>query len=86
MVEQGTPTNPSRVMLVRGGVKQATPFLDVTTLAKAGGEQGLLSLAFAPDYETSGHLYVFYTASTGCDSHGGCPCTSTSSPAAPALT
>jgi hypothetical protein len=27
----------------------------------AGGERGLLSLAFAPDYATSGLFYVYYT-------------------------
>ena len=27
----------------------------------SGGEQGLLGLAFAPDYKTSGQFYVYYT-------------------------
>ena len=30
----------------------------------AGGEQGLLGLAFAPDYATSGYFYVYYSADT----------------------
>ena len=33
-------------------------FLDVSDLIVCGGEQGLLSVAFAPDYDKSGLLYV----------------------------
>ena len=36
-------------------------FLDIVDLVTAGGEQGLLSVAFAPDYEKSGLFYVAYT-------------------------
>ena len=43
--------------------KAQTVFADLTDRVKAdGAEQGLLGLAFAPDYATSGKLYVFYTA------------------------
>ena len=43
--------------------KAQTVFADLTDRVKAdGSEQGLLGLAFAPDYATSGKLYVFYTA------------------------
>jgi glucose/arabinose dehydrogenase len=46
----------------RRGTTQ-TVFADLTDRVKAdGSEQGLLGLAFAPDYATSGKLYVFYTA------------------------
>ncbi len=38
------------------------PFLDISSRVQAGGEEGLLGLAFAPDYVTSGHLYVYYSA------------------------
>lgn len=38
-----------------------TTFLDLSDLITCGGEQGLLSAAFAPDYAKSGHLYVNYT-------------------------
>ncbi|MEM7516032.1 MAG: PQQ-dependent sugar dehydrogenase [Planctomycetota bacterium] len=37
------------------------PFLDISGLISNGGEQGLLGLAFAPDYATSGRFYVSYT-------------------------
>jgi glucose/arabinose dehydrogenase len=38
-----------------------TPFLDIRSQVTAGGEQGLLGLAFAPDYKTSGRFYVYFT-------------------------
>jgi glucose/arabinose dehydrogenase len=40
-------------------------FLDISSLVTCGGEQGLLSVAFAPDYERSGLLYVNYTDKGG---------------------
>jgi glucose/arabinose dehydrogenase len=36
-------------------------FLDLSDRITCGGEQGLLSVAFAPDYRRSGLLYVDYT-------------------------
>ena len=50
-----------RIMVVRGGKQLATPFLDITSKVTSGGEQGLLGMAFAPDYATSGRFYVYYT-------------------------
>lgn len=38
-----------------------TPFLDVSALISFGFEQGLLSIAFHPDYATNGLFYVFYS-------------------------
>src|SRR3954471_12978747 len=57
VVEQG-----GRIMEVRDGQKLVTPFLDITPDVRSGGEQGLLSMAFAPDYATSRKFYVYYTA------------------------
>ncbi|HEV3000671.1 MAG TPA: PQQ-dependent sugar dehydrogenase, partial [Solirubrobacteraceae bacterium] len=54
-----------RVQLVKDGVRQAAPFLDVASRIDFGGEEGLLSMAFAPDYATSGFFYVAFTADTG---------------------
>ena len=49
-----------------------TAFLDVSSEVKfVGGEQGLLSMAFSPDYATSGRFYVYYTTKN-CDGSGGC--------------
>jgi len=39
---------------------EATPFLTVPGVSQ-GGEQGLLGLAFHPDYATNGTFYVYYT-------------------------
>jgi glucose/arabinose dehydrogenase len=39
------------------------PFLDITDRVKWGGEQGLLGLAFHPDYPSNGYFYVNYTDS-----------------------
>ncbi len=54
-----------RVRLVKDGVVQPTPFLDISSLVGQIGEGGLLSIALAPDYATSGRLYAFYTPRNG---------------------
>ena len=56
---------PGRVRVVRDGQLKKEPFLDITDLVSLGGEQGLLSVAFAPDYATSGRFYVDYTDTRG---------------------
>lgn len=48
-----------RVVGLRGGKKRV--FLDIREQVTAGGEQGLLGLAFAPDYAESGRFYVYFT-------------------------
>jgi glucose/arabinose dehydrogenase len=40
-------------------------FIDLSDLVTCGGEQGLLSIAFAPDYAASGRFYVDYTDTEG---------------------
>jgi glucose/arabinose dehydrogenase len=50
-----------RIRIVEGGRVEAKPFLDVTSDVVSGGEQGLLSVAFHPDYAENGLLYVNYT-------------------------
>ena len=42
-----------------------TPFLDISTIVQSGGEEGLLSVAFDPDYTTNGFFYVYYTNRSG---------------------
>src|SRR5574337_455321 len=42
--------------------ESAKIFLDIRDKVIAGGELGLLGLAFHPDYENNGYLYVNYTA------------------------
>src|SRR5258706_8351146 len=53
-----------RIRVVRGGVVGAD-FLDVSAAIVAGGEQGLLGLAFAPDSTTSGRFFVNFTNRSG---------------------
>ncbi|HUP30920.1 MAG TPA: PQQ-dependent sugar dehydrogenase [Usitatibacter sp.] len=69
VVEQG-----GRVRIVKNGALLATPFLDISAAAggpvKAGGEQGLLGLAFHPGYLLNGRFFVFYTRALQGDSVG----------------
>jgi glucose/arabinose dehydrogenase len=53
---------PGRVRVVRAGKVVDKPFLDIRSQVRCCGEQGLLSIAFAPDYATSGRFYVDYTS------------------------
>ena len=66
----GPPGDPSRVFVVEGagtirlvkdGATQATPFVTIPEVFTGCEACGLLSMAFAPDYATSGRFYVFYT-------------------------
>jgi glucose/arabinose dehydrogenase len=56
---------PGRIRVVSGGRVLGTPFLDISDLVSTGGESGLLSMAFAPDYARSGRFYVYYTDRQG---------------------
>lgn len=50
------------VWVIVGGVVQPTPFLDISDrVSTRANEQGLLGLAFAPDFATSGRLFVHYS-------------------------
>jgi glucose/arabinose dehydrogenase len=53
---------PGRIRVVRNGALQTTPFLDISSRVVYGGERGLLSVAFDPQYATNHFLYVFFTA------------------------
>src|SRR3954451_9441575 len=53
---------PGRIRVMRDGRALPSPFLDLSPVVNhAGGEQGLLSMAFAPDYARTGRFYVDYT-------------------------
>jgi glucose/arabinose dehydrogenase len=56
---------PGTIRIVKQGRKLGTPFLDIRDRVRSGGEQGLLSMAFAPDYAESGLFYVDYTDNNG---------------------
>jgi glucose/arabinose dehydrogenase len=53
------------VRVVKAGKVRPQPFLDVRALIVSGGEQGLLGLAFAPDYATTRQFVVDYTDRNG---------------------
>jgi glucose/arabinose dehydrogenase len=54
------------IRVSRGGKVLPAPFLDLSSqVATDFNEQGLLSMAFAPDYARSGRFYVYYTDSDG---------------------
>lgn len=60
MVEQG-----GQISILKNGETLAERFLDITVRVQSGGERGLLSLAFSPDYPSSGNFYVWYTQPGG---------------------
>jgi len=51
--------------LVRWTPSGTSETLDVRTIVADSGEQGLLSVALAPDYATSGRIFIFYTDNGG---------------------
>ena len=58
------------IRILKNGSLLSTPFLDIHTIIKSGGEQGLLALAFHPSYGTNGIFFVAYTAPRNGDSTG----------------
>ena len=53
------------IVVVKGRRTLGQPFLDVSDNVSTDGEGGLLSMAFAPDYSSSGRFYVYYTDREG---------------------
>ena len=47
------------------GTINPTLFLNITSLVSTGSEQGLLGLAFHPDYVNNGYFYLNYTKTNG---------------------
>jgi glucose/arabinose dehydrogenase len=59
------------IRVMRNGVTLAQPFLDISGRVMDSGEQGLLSIAFAPRFRKNRRFYVYFNSSSGCT--GGCP-------------
>ncbi|MBP6629809.1 MAG: PQQ-dependent sugar dehydrogenase [Kofleriaceae bacterium] len=54
---------PGRIRLFKDGLVAATPFLDIESkVLSVGDEQGLLGLAFHPQFASNGKFYVSYSA------------------------
>jgi glucose/arabinose dehydrogenase len=54
---------PGRIIVLDGGRRRV--FLDIRQLVESGGEQGLLSVAFSPNYRKNHRFYVDYTDVNG---------------------
>jgi glucose/arabinose dehydrogenase len=55
-----------RIRIIQSGTLLDIPFLDITGIVNDGGnEQGLLGLAFHPNYEQNGYFYVDYVGNGG---------------------
>jgi glucose/arabinose dehydrogenase len=58
------------IKLYKNGSSAPVTFLDISAITRSpadggGGEQGLLGLAFDPNYATNGRFFVYHTDSTG---------------------
>ena len=60
VIEQG-----GRIRVVQNGTVLPADFLNLADAISSGGERGLLGLAFAPDYASSGRFYVNFTNAAG---------------------
>ena len=54
-----------RILVVENGRVRNEPFLDIRSIVRAGGEQGLLSVAFHPNYASNRRFYMNYTDRDG---------------------
>jgi glucose/arabinose dehydrogenase len=58
-----------RIRIIENGQLSPNPFLDITDrVDESGNEQGLLGLAFNPNFSQNGYFYVNYTGQGG-DTH-----------------
>jgi len=56
IVEQG-----GIIKVLQSGASATTSFMNISGKVVAGGEQGLLGLAFHPQYSANGRFFVYYT-------------------------
>jgi glucose/arabinose dehydrogenase len=54
-----------RIRVVRSGALLPADFLNLASSTRSSGERGLLGLAFAPDYASSGRFFVNFTNTSG---------------------
>ena len=55
---------PGRIRRLVDGTPQA-PIVDISSRVASGGERGMLSLAFDPGFASNGHVYVYFTETSG---------------------
>jgi len=56
---------PGVIRVLVNGRLRAQPFLDIRNLVQSGGEQGLLSVAFHPNYAKNHRFFVYFNDKTG---------------------
>ena len=56
---------PGRIRIIENGQLLPTPFLDISSRVLSGGERGMLSVAFHPQYRTNGVFFVYFTGPSG---------------------
>src|SRR3989337_2141332 len=57
---------PGRIRVVRNDTLLSRSFLDIDSIVgSTGSEQGLLGMAFHPNYQVNGFFYVNYTNNSG---------------------
>ena len=57
---------PGQIKIIKNGTVLGTAFLDIRAIVgDAGNEEGLLSMAFHPDYATNGLFWGYYTNNAG---------------------
>ena len=57
---------PGTIRIYKNGSLLTKPFLNVSSLIKYnGGEQGLFSMAFPPNYKTTRYFFIYYAATNG---------------------
>ena len=54
-----------RILVLQPHASTPTVFLDIQPKVVSGGEQGLLGLAFHPNYAANGRFFVYYTGKDG---------------------
>lgn len=49
------------VQVIRDGVRQETPFIDISAIVNSSGDRGLSDIALHPDFVNSPYIYLLYT-------------------------
>jgi glucose/arabinose dehydrogenase len=56
---------PGLILVLQDGKLRTQPFLDIRRLVRSGGEQGLLSIAFHPNYAKNRRFFVYFNDRSG---------------------
>jgi glucose/arabinose dehydrogenase len=56
---------PGVVRVIVNGRLRSEPFIDIHSMVKSGGEQGLLSIAFHPGYARNHRFFLYFNDTTG---------------------